>query len=180
MIAIGPTGGLKLLGSFLLALLLLPMAWAGQVTLTWDPNPEQDLAGYRVYYGSTSGGYTNFLDVGAVNLGTVPDLQDGAVYFFAVTAYNLEGLESDYSNEVALTVSSVVRPSVAITRPTAGQNFTAPANVGLTVSVTPNGHTVTKVQFLNGNTVVGEDLTSPYAFTWRAVAARPTPISRRG
>ncbi len=169
--ATGPTGWLKLLGSLFLAVLLWPAAWAGQVTLTWDPNPEQDLAGYRVYYGSTPGAYTNFVEVGAVNLGTVPDLMEGDVYFFAVTAYNLEGLESDYSNEVALTVSSVLLPTVTFTRPSAGQNFTAPANVGMTAVVTANGHTVTKVQFLQGKTVVGEDLTAPYSFAWRGVAA---------
>lgn len=166
-----PAGGFKLLLGFLLALLLLPIAWAGQVTLTWDPNLEQDLAGYRVYYGSSSGVYTNFVEVGAVNLGTIPNLKDGAVYFFAVTAYNSEGLESDYSNEVALTISSVVPPTVTFTRPTAGQNFTAPAAVGMNVTVNANGHSITKVQFLNGSTVVGEDLTAPYSFTLRVVTA---------
>lgn len=165
--AAGHGNALKWLGGLLLNLLLTVAAAAGQVTLTWDPNLEPDLAGYRVYFGSQSRQYTNLLDVGRLNLAIVPNLKDGEVYFFAVTAYNQQGLESDYSNEVALTVSSVLLPSVAFTRPIAGQNYTAPANVAMTAAVTANGHTITKVQFLQGSTVVGEDLTSPYSFTWR-------------
>lgn len=170
-----PTAGLANwlmgLGGLFLAVLFTFAAGAGQVTLTWDPNPESDLGGYRVYFGAESRRYTNVLDVGAANIAVVPNLEDGKVYFFAVTAYNTQGLESDFSNEVALTVSSVLLPSVALTRPTPGQTFTAPANVSMTATVTANGHTITKVQFLQGNIVVGEDLTAPYSFTWRGVAA---------
>lgn len=162
--------GRKALGGLFLTVLFTFVAGAGQVTLTWDPNPESDLAGYRVYFGSQSRQYTNLVEVGPVNLAIIPNLKDGEVYFFAVTAYNQQGLESDYSNEVALSVSSVLLPSVAFTRPTVGQSYTAPANVGMTAAVTANGHTITKVIFLQGSTVVGEDLTAPYAFTWRGVA----------
>ena len=71
--------------------------------LTWDPNSEPDLAGYRVYYGTKTLTYTNMTDVGsAVNL-AIPGLVPGVTYFFAVTAYNQLGLESDYSLEVAYT-----------------------------------------------------------------------------
>ncbi len=30
------------------------------LTLVWDRNPEQDIAGYKVYYGRVSGNYTHW------------------------------------------------------------------------------------------------------------------------
>ena len=47
------------------AILLLPqMASAATVTVAWDRNPEPDIAGYRISYGTVSGVYTNTVDVG--------------------------------------------------------------------------------------------------------------------
>jgi len=34
---------------------------AGSVRLAWDPNTEPDLAGYRVYYGTSSRAYSQWL-----------------------------------------------------------------------------------------------------------------------
>jgi len=74
------------------------------VTLAWDPNRESDLAGYRIYYGEMSGEYAFEQDVGSRTEHTVNYLGEGKTYYFAVTAYNLDGFESDYSREVAYTV----------------------------------------------------------------------------
>lgn len=70
------------------------------VTLAWDANPEQDIAGYRLHYGFAPGNYFQVLDVGNVVLTTVPDLITGAPYYFAVSGYNTSGLGGDVSNEV--------------------------------------------------------------------------------
>lgn len=71
------------------------------VTLAWDPNPETDLAGYIIYYGSANRNYTNAVNVGNITTNTVSGLVDGVTYYFAVTAYNTNGLESNFSNEVS-------------------------------------------------------------------------------
>ena len=76
------------------------------ITLAWDPNPESDIGGYKVYIGNTSRNYFNFLDAGNVTQYKVTDLQC-ASYYFAVTAYNTSSLESDYSNEVTVTMSNL-------------------------------------------------------------------------
>lgn len=87
----------------LVGLLLFSLASAGateSVTLVWDQNPEPDIAGYRVYYGSSSNTYTNQIDVGNAITTTVANLETGSTYFFAVTAYNLAGAESLPSHEI--------------------------------------------------------------------------------
>jgi len=74
---------------------------AGSVTVAWDPNPEANIAGYTVYWGTQSGVYTSSRAVtGATSL-TVTNLTDGRTYYFVVQAYNTAGLRSDYSLEVS-------------------------------------------------------------------------------
>jgi fibronectin type 3 domain-containing protein len=77
---------------------------AGTATLAWDAVTAPSLQGYRVYYGTFSGRYLQSpgqgLPVGNdTTTYQVTGLSTGATYYFAVTAYDLEG-ESDYSNEV--------------------------------------------------------------------------------
>jgi hypothetical protein len=73
---------------------------AAQVTLQWDPNTEPDLLGYKVYYGCSSRSYQFNNDVGNKTTCTVSNLEDGKAYYFAVTAYDTSGNESNYSGEV--------------------------------------------------------------------------------
>jgi hypothetical protein len=77
---------------------------AEQVTLAWDPNTESNLAGYRIHLGTAAHAYNSVIDVGNQTHVTVTNLNRGTTYFFSVTAYNTQGQESDYSNEVAKTV----------------------------------------------------------------------------
>lgn len=81
------------------------LAQKASVTLTWDPVPEAGVK-YRIYWGTASRSYTNLLDSGLAVTNTVTNLLDGQTYFFAVTAYSTNGLESDYSNEFPLTLGS--------------------------------------------------------------------------
>ena len=89
---------------FLFPLILIMVFYSNalsvQVTLTWDPNTEPDLAGYQMYYGTSSGIYTGSIDVNNLTTCTISDLEEDHTYYFAVTAYNTSGDESDFSNEV--------------------------------------------------------------------------------
>ena len=79
--------------------------YANHVTLAWDPNPESDLAGYILYWGRSSGNYRDAVDIGNETEYTIYGLNKGQTYYFAATAYDIYDNESDYSNEVAYTVS---------------------------------------------------------------------------
>ena len=73
---------------------------AAPITVAWNANSEPDLAGYVVYYGTASGVYTVNVDVGNQTSWQV-DLVTGQSYYFAVKAYDSEGLYSVFSSEVS-------------------------------------------------------------------------------
>ena len=73
-----------------------------QVTLEWNANTEQDLSGYIIYQGTSSKDYDASMDVGKWTSATISELEDNETYYFAVTAYDTEGYESGYSNEVCI------------------------------------------------------------------------------
>ena len=75
------------------------------------------------------------------------------------------------STTASVTVTNQSPPTIALTSPANNAAFTAPATINLAANVTANGHAITKVQFYNGTTLLGEDATAPYVFTWSAVAA---------
>jgi len=62
-------------------------------------------------------------------------------------------------------------PTVSLDSPADGSGFVSPATINLAATVVPNGSTVSKVQFYNGTTLLGEDTTAPYAFAWNSVPA---------
>lgn len=72
---------------------------AASVTLAWDAS--DGAAGYKIYSGTTSNSYQWFIDAGNVTSFTTSDLTEGYTYYFAATAYDESGLESDYSEEVS-------------------------------------------------------------------------------
>jgi len=71
-------------------------------TLAWDRNPETNVTGYVVSYGTQPGVYTNRLDVGNVTSFPPSALDASLNYYFMVQAYNQAGEYSDYSAEVLL------------------------------------------------------------------------------
>ena len=85
-------------------------ACAIHLTLAWDPNDEPDLAGYIVYYGTASRNYKYDVDIGDQTSCTISGLNEDVMYYFAVTAYDNEGNESGYSQELSHTIPSPNNP----------------------------------------------------------------------
>lgn len=94
------------------------VANAADVTLVWDANSEEDLDGYKLYYKLDTSGVP--YDGSGLNEGdspvtisvedlsdeslpeyTLSGLGDGELYYFALTAFDTDGMESDYSEEVS-------------------------------------------------------------------------------
>ena len=76
----------------------------GNVRLVWPIAPDPPVKGYYLYYGQKSGFYLRRRDVGRTNFAVFPDLGRGEKYFFAITAYDTNDNETDYSDEVFVTV----------------------------------------------------------------------------
>lgn len=103
--------------------LFFAVANAGEVTLAWDANTEENLAGYKLYYdgdsdaemyqgtGATEGDspiiiyVEDLADVDAPTF-TLTGLEEGQYYYFALTAFDSDGLESDFSEEVGALIGS--------------------------------------------------------------------------
>jgi hypothetical protein len=88
------------------------------VTLAWNPDPDTNLAGYRVYSGTTRGVYTQRIEVGKTTSVSISNLAAGRTYFFAVTVYNTAYMESAPSNEVSYTVPASTRTPKPTPTPT--------------------------------------------------------------
>ncbi|MFT5728824.1 MAG: hypothetical protein ACI8PB_002984 [Desulforhopalus sp.] len=92
------------------ALLINQSSWASQADFSWLPNNTTDgTVGYMLHYGTSSRQYTESVDVGSpvpINglvCASVLQLAPGQTYFFTVTAYNAQGYQSAYPNEVVYT-----------------------------------------------------------------------------
>lgn len=104
----------SLLISLILTIVLAVSAYAlptqQKTTLSWsavttnvDGSLCTDLAGYKVYWSTTSGTYNNVKDVGNVTTINIPTVigQLKGTYYFVVTAYDTIGNESLFSNEAS-------------------------------------------------------------------------------
>src|SRR3989442_14129 len=76
------------------------------VNLIWNAGAATNVAGYCIYYGPDSGNYTNLIDPGNVTSTTVSGLVTGAIYYFAVAAYDSWGIDSVLSNEINYTATN--------------------------------------------------------------------------
>jgi hypothetical protein len=85
---------------------------SGTATVSWVPptdntdgTPVGDLAGFRVYYGTSSESLTETIDVNGATTTTyvVTGLSKGT-YYFAVTAISSDGLESVPSETASKTI----------------------------------------------------------------------------
>jgi len=70
-------------------------------------------------------------------------------------------------------------PVVALTSPITNATFSAPATVNLAATATSTAGTISRVEFFNGTTKIGEALTAPYTFTWNNVATGTYSITAR-
>ena len=110
----------------------VPLADAAKVTLGWDSNPEPDLEGYVIYRNEVSPGppYDDATTLPEDDLTdplhpevTLTGLKQGQEYHIALTAYNTEGDESSFSNDVRVeVVNNTAEPCIASISPVASKS----------------------------------------------------------
>lgn len=81
------------------------LSWTAP-TMNEDGTSLADLAGYRIYYGKSSGSYTNTIQIDNPTVTTyLVDNLSPDTYYFAATAFNASGVESRYSGEAIKTLN---------------------------------------------------------------------------
>lgn len=108
---------------FALSIFPQPLIYAADVTLAWYPNLESDLAGYYIYYktGASGAPYNGTVATEGnspikVHLAILSDpanpeftihgLSDTETSYFVLTAFDIDDIESSFSNEVSYEPSS--------------------------------------------------------------------------
>ena len=72
------------------------------IEIDWtDAEPASDVVGYRVYYGTSSGNYSQSVNVGNTTSTTLTGLANCTDWYAAVKAYNGAGESPEFSNEIS-------------------------------------------------------------------------------
>ena len=92
---------------FCAVLLFAILAAPGSIPiLEWESLPDPSISGYNLYRGTKSRAYDEVVDVGTQTRVDLTGLEAGTTYFFSITAYNADRIESDFSDEVRFTPSA--------------------------------------------------------------------------
>jgi len=129
-------------------------------------DPENQLSRVEFYSGTTLRG----TDTTAPYTFSWSNVSAGT-YSLTAKAFDAAGNQAT-SAAIAVTVTGPNgAPTVALTSPAPGTSITAPATISLTATASDPENQLTKVEFLNGTTVLATDTTGPYTWTWSNVAA---------
>lgn len=90
--------------------------------------------------------------------------------------YSLTAKITDSGNNTktstAVSIKVLAPPNVSVTSPLDGDSFLPGDTVSIAAAATAaTGASISKVQFFSGATLLGQDTTSPYTFTWTNVPA---------
>ena len=162
---------------FLAAVLILVgiftnQVFAGSATLNWNANTEPDLAGYRIYYGTSPrtgtcppGGYANNLSVGLTTSHIFNSLTDGQTWYFSVAAYDTSNNTSCFSAEV----SKVLPPAGDTTAPTTPTNLSATAfsssQINLSWAASTDNVSVAGYRIYRGGVQIATTILTSYSDT---------------
>lgn len=140
----------------------------GSVFLAWNILPSTELIGYNIYYGTVTGKYIQKRSVDkTVNNMTIRGLSQGVPYYFAIRGINARGEETDFSQEVGITVGNAATSTSPLIGSVLGQSPSTPRSGGKLSGET--GTPSTLLLFLALSAVIGTFV----AFR-RQLTAKPT------
>lgn len=119
------TYGLRL-ACMLMFLSASAAAEARTLLVAWDANPEPNVVGYILYYGTAPRQYSGRVQVGNVTSYAFNEPEPGRVYYFALQAVNNSGAGGGLSTEISSTNLPVAnfdgdaRSDYAVFRPSTG------------------------------------------------------------
>ncbi|HEX8422814.1 MAG TPA: PA14 domain-containing protein, partial [Pyrinomonadaceae bacterium] len=81
------------------------------------------------------------------------------------------GLGSPVSASASIADNDTHAPTTNIISPAFGATYTSPASIVINATASDSDGQITKVEFFQGSTRLGEDTAAPYSLTWTNVAA---------
>lgn len=143
------------------------LLWGGAYYTDWTsgrrPVNSAEGTGF-VYY--QDGPFGSFVNGGTRSIGHPPTYAEySGLATFALPAGSVVEFETS--------------PTVVLTAPAIGANFTAPASITLQASASDPDGIVVKVEFFSGPTRLGEDATAPFSLGWNEVAAGSYTLTAR-
>jgi galactose oxidase-like protein/Big-like domain-containing protein len=104
----------------------------------------------------------------------------------AAGTYTLTARATDDRGGVTTSAGSTITvrrtntpPTASITAPANGAVFAWKPTIAITATASDPDGNVTKVEFLDGTTVLGQDTSAPYSFTWRNVPSGTHTLTAR-
>ncbi len=159
--------------------------FAGNATLSWNPpttnadgTPLTDLAGFIIYDGTATGVYSYSTNVGNVTTYQVGNLTEGFTYYFAITAYDTSGNESEYSYEVSKTIAPRAIYSISGTVNESGSRRMPGSSItGVTITLS-GAAAVTTTTDASGDYTFSGLSDGSYTVTSSLAGYTFTPVSR--
>ena len=124
------------------------------IYLAWDALPSSELVGYNVYYGTVSGRYIQrrAVNKGATTL-TLRGLMPRTAYYIAVRGVNAKNEETQFSQEVGITVGEPSSSTNPLTATSIGPAGKTPKTGGKVAG--DSGPASVLTLFLIGSAVIG-------------------------
>ena len=155
------------------------LAFCANIDLQWDAATDDSMvSGYEVHYGLASRQYQWSVEANTngaeTNTKTVENLQAGNTYYFSVRSRNHDpSLVSAFSNEVSATIdgpADTTPPTVSLATTPAGSTYTEARSVSIDADATDK-EGVSRVEFFDGDRLLGTDSVFPYSYTWAISSA---------
>lgn len=146
----------------------------GPINLTVSPNPDYANLDVLLTLRNSAGAVVLTQDPSTAEAHINTNLKAGTYYLVIDGTKGDMGANSDYGSLGAYTISmkgANQAPVVSLTSPANNTTFTAPATIAIAATATDADGTISKVEFYNGSTKLGEDTNSPYSYSWSNVAA---------
>ncbi len=124
--------------------------------LTWNGNAETDLAGYKVYFGTSPGSYGDPVVLGDVTAYELSGLEEGMRYYITLTAFDTSDNESEKSAE-----KSGITPVTSTTSTTPLTTTTTPVTTTSTIPVTTTSTTLPATGTVLHNGIHDSDTVDP-------------------
>ncbi len=100
--------------SVLLLFVFTETGQADSVKISWAAGSGSQVAGYKIYQGTSSRHYTKSAAVSKTATSTtIIGLTTGTTYYFAATSYDSAGNQSAYSDEIVFTAGAAALSSAA-------------------------------------------------------------------